>query len=124
MKIEVVDTQRGGIQLVKIEGRLDANFSLQLEDEVDRLLEQGKKNIILDLSDVTYLSSSGLRVFLSINQETKGTGGLVLVNPREVVKKIFEVAELQDLLTQAETVKEALTILEAKGKSSITHDKG
>jgi anti-sigma B factor antagonist len=117
MKIEVVDAQRGGIQLVKIEGRLDANFSLQLEDEVDRLLDQGKRSIILDLSDVTYLSSSGLRVFLSINQETKGTGGLVLVNPREVVKKIFEVAELQDLLTQAETVEEALTILEAEGKS-------
>ena len=117
MKIEVVDTQRGSIQLVKIEGRLDANFSLQLEDEVDRLLERGNKNIILDLSDVTYLSSSGLRVFLSINQETKGAGGLVLVNPREVVKKIFEVAEVQDLLTQAETVEEAFTILEAKGKS-------
>jgi anti-sigma B factor antagonist len=117
MKIEIIDTQRGGIQLVKIEGRLDANFSLQLEDEVDRLLDQGKRSIILDLSDVTYLSSSGLRVFLSINQETKGAGGLVLVNLREVVKKIFEVAELQDLLTQAETVEEAVTILEAKGKS-------
>jgi anti-anti-sigma factor len=117
MKIKVVDAQRGSIQLVKIEGRLDANFSLQLEDEVDRLLERGNKNIILDLSDVTYLSSSGLRVFLSINQETKTGGGLVLVNPREVVKKIFTVAEVQDLLTQAETVEEAITILEAKGKS-------
>jgi anti-sigma B factor antagonist len=116
MKIEVVDTQRGGIQLVRIGGRLDANFSLQLEDEVDRLLELGKKSIIVDLSDVTYLSSSGLRVLLSINQETKGAGGLVLVNPREVVKKIFEVAELEALLTQAETVEEAITILEAKKK--------
>jgi anti-sigma B factor antagonist len=117
MKIEVIDTGRGGIQLVKVEGRLDANFSLQLEDEVDRLLEHKTKRIILDFSDVTYLSSSGLRVLLSINKETEGPGGLVLVNPRDVVKKIIEVAELGDLLTQAKTLEEAMAILEARGKS-------
>ena len=117
MKIEVIDTQKGGIQLVKIEGRLDANFALQLEDEVDRLLEQKTKSVILDFSGVTYLSSSGLRVLLSINKETEGAGGLVLVNPRDIVKKIIEVAELDDLLTQAKTVEEAMAILEAKKKS-------
>lgn len=113
MKIEIIDTQKGGIHLVKIEGRLDANFSLQLEDEIDKLLEQKTKNIILDLSGVTYLSSSGLRVLLSINKETQGAGGLVLVNPREVVKKIIEVAEVDDLLTQADTVEKAMSILES-----------
>lgn len=117
MKIEVIDTQKGGIQLVKIEGRLDANFSLQLEDEVDKLLETETKNIILDLSGVTYLSSSGLRVLLSINKETKGAGGLVLVNMGDVVKKIIEVAEVDDLLTQAKNIEEAMAILEAKNKS-------
>ena len=117
MKIEIIDTKRGGIQLVKIEGRLDANFSLQLEDEVDRLLEKKTKRIILDLSGVTYLSSSGLRVLLFINKETEGAGGLVLVNPRDVVKKIIEVAELGDFLTQAKTVEEAMAILEAKNTS-------
>lgn len=117
MKIEVIDTRRGGIQLVKVEGRLDANFSLQLEDEVDKLLEHKTKRIILDFSDVTYLSSSGLRVLLSINKETEGSGGLVLVNPQEIVRKIIEVAEVGDLLVQANTVEEAMAILKAKGKS-------
>ena len=117
MKIEVIDTQKSGIQLVKIEGRLDANFSLQVEDEIDRLLEQKTESIILDLSGVTYLSSSGLRVLLSINKQTEGIGGLVLVNPGDVVKKIIEVAELGDLLTQAKTAEEAMAILEVKKKS-------
>ncbi len=117
MKIEVIDTQKGGIQLVKIEGRLDANFSLQLEDEVDKLLETKTKNIVLDLSGVTYLSSSGLRVLLSINKETEGAGGLVLVNMGDVVKKIIEVAEVDDLLIQAKNIDEAIAILEAKKES-------
>ncbi len=117
MKIEVIDTRKGDIYLVKIEGRLDANSSLQLEDEIDRLLEQKTKSIILDFSDVTYLSSSGLRVLLSIHKETEGSGGLILVNPQDVAKKIIEVAEVDDLLTQAGTVEEAIAILEAKKRS-------
>ena len=117
MKIEVIDTQRNGIQLVKVAGRLDASFSSQLEDEIDKVLEQKTKSIILDFSEVTYLSSSGLRVLLSINKETEGDGGLVLINLRDIVKKVIEVAELHDYLTQADTVEEAVAILEAKRKA-------
>ena len=117
MKIEVIDTKRNGIHLIRVEGRLDANFSSQLEDEIDNVLEQKTKSIILDFSGVTYLSSSGLRVLLSVNKQTEEAGGLVLVNPRDVVKKIIEVAELDDLLTQAKTVEEAMAILQARKKS-------
>ena len=117
MKIEVIDTKRGDIYLIKIKGRLNANFSYQLEDEVDKLLEQKTKSIILDFSEVTWLSSSGLRVLLSINKQTEGIGGLVLVNLRDTVKKFVEVAEMDDLLIQAEAVEEAMAILEAKKKS-------
>ncbi len=116
MKIEVIDTKSSGIHLIRVEGRLDANFSSQLEDEIDNVLEQKTKSIILDFSGVTYLSSSGLRVLLSVNKQTEEAGGLVLVNPRDVVKKIIEVAELNDLLTQAKTVEEAMAILEARKK--------
>ena len=117
MKIEVIDAQKGDIYLVKIDGRLDANSCYQLEDKIDKLLELKTKSIILDFSDVTYLSSSGLRVLLSINKQTEGKGGLVLVNLRDNVKKLIEVAEMDDLLIQAETVEEAMAILEAKKKS-------
>lgn len=117
MKIEVIDTQRNGIHLVRVEGRLDASFSSQLEDEIDRVLEQKTKSIILDFSEVTYLSSSGLRVLLSINKETENDGGLVLINLRDIVKKVIEVAELDDFLTQAKTVEKAMAILGAKKES-------
>lgn len=117
MKIEVIDTQRNGIHLIKVEGRLDAGFSSQLEDEIDNVLEQKTKSIILDFSEVTYLSSSGLRVLLSINKETEGDGGLVLINLRDIVKKVIEVAELDDYLAQADTVGKAMAILEAKRKA-------
>ncbi|UCD71906.1 MAG: STAS domain-containing protein [Syntrophobacterales bacterium] len=119
MKIEVIDTQRNGIHLVRVEGRLDAYFSSQLEDEIDTLLEQKTKSIILDFSEVTYLSSSGLRVLLSIHKETEKDGGLVLINLRDIVKKVIEVAELDDYMKQAETVEEAMAILEGKMEKTV-----
>jgi membrane fusion protein (multidrug efflux system) len=87
MKIEVIDLDRNGIHLIKVEGRLDANFSSQLEDRIDQLIAEKTHKIILDFSDVTYLSSSGLRVLLSLKKETENRGGLVLIHLRDIVKK-------------------------------------
>jgi len=113
MKIETIDLNRNNIYLVKVEGRLDASFSAELEDEIDRLLEKTKK-IIMDFSEVTYLSSSGLRVLLSVKNETENQGGLVLINPIDTVKRIIEVAELDDFFSLADSVEEAIKILEKK----------
>ena len=111
MKIETIDLNRNNIYLLKVEGRLDASFSSQLEDEIDRLLERTKK-VIIDFAGVTYLSSSGLRVLLSIKKQTETQGGLVLMNLIDIVKKIIEVAELDDFFSQAQSLEEAITILE------------
>jgi anti-sigma B factor antagonist len=113
MKIETIDLNRNNVHLIKVEGRLDASFSSQLEDELDRLFEKTKK-IIIDFSQVTYLSSSGLRVLLSAKKETEGQGGLVLINLADIVRKIIEVAELDDFFSQAQSVEGALKILERK----------
>jgi len=113
MKTEAVDLNRNNIYLVKVEGRLDASSSSQLEDEIDRLLEKTKK-IILDFSDVSYLSSSGLRVLLSIKKQTEGQGGLVLMNLIDIVKKIIEIAELDDYFHLADSLDDAIRILEKK----------
>ena len=114
MKIETIDLNRNNIYLVKVEGRLDASFSSHLEDEIDRLLEKTKK-IILDFSDVNYLSSSGLRVLLSVKKRTEGQGGLVLIHLVDIVRKIIEVAELDDFFALADSQDEAIQILETKG---------
>lgn len=113
MKIETVNLNRNNIYLVKVAGRLDAAFSAQLEDEIDQLLEKTNK-IIMDFSRVTYLSSSGLRVILSVKKETENQGGLVLINLADIVKRIIHVAELDDFLSQADCVDDAITILEKK----------
>ena len=113
MKIEAIDLNRNDIYLVKIEGRLDAAFSAELEDEIDRLLEKTKK-IIMDFSEVTYLSSSGLMVLLSVNKQTENQGGLVLINLIDIVRRIIQVAELDDFLSLADSVEEAVNILEKK----------
>jgi len=114
MKIEVIDLDRNGIHLIKVEGRLDANFSSQLEDRIDQLIAEKTRKIILDFSDVTYLSSSGLRVLLSLKKETENRGGLVLIHLRDIVKKVIQIAELDDFFPQASSLEEAIRLLEQK----------
>jgi anti-anti-sigma factor len=116
MKIETTDLNRNNIHLVRVEGRLDASFSSQLEDEVDRLLEKTKK-LVMDFSGVTYLSSSGLRVLLAVKKETEDQGGLVLIHLIDIVKKIIEVAELDDFFSQADSLEEAISVLEGESIS-------
>jgi anti-anti-sigma factor len=116
MKIETIDLNRNNIYLVKVEGRLDASFSSQLEDDLDQLLEKTQK-IIIDFTGVTYLSSSGLRVLLSVKKETENQGGPVLIHLADMVKRIIEVAELDDFFSQAESLEHAIAIMEKQNAS-------
>lgn len=53
-----------GNKVFYINGRVDTTNSNELENTVKPYLEEGESNIIFDCSELTYISSSGLRVFL------------------------------------------------------------
>lgn len=71
----------------------------EIESELMKLIEQNpNKDFILNLSDVEYMSSSGLRVFVSIMRYLKERNrNLKLSNLSLAVKRVFEVVELMDM---------------------------
>jgi anti-sigma B factor antagonist len=67
------------------------------------------KNVLLDLNDVEYMSSSGLRVFVSVMRILKEKNlNLRLCNLSSAVRKVFEVVELMDMFEIYESQEEAL----------------
>jgi anti-sigma B factor antagonist len=67
------------------------------------------KNLILNLDDVEYMSSSGLRVFVSLMRTLKESNrSLRLCNLSVAVKKVFEVVELMDMFDIYDSEEEAL----------------
>lgn len=78
--------------LYTVEGRIDVNGSKMLEDEIStRTKSIVSWKIILDFSKVEYISSAGIRVLLSAHKNMKGKYDLVIKNPSEFCRQVFEV---------------------------------
>jgi anti-sigma B factor antagonist len=73
-----------------IEGRLDTPSAIKAQQEIGPLLENADKVITLDCKNLEYISSSGLRLFLSLRKETSAKGGKVIIeNINDEIKKVF-----------------------------------
>ena len=71
MKTEI--TESGNQVIASFSGRLDTAAAVQTAEDVKPLLEAENKEIILDCSQLEYISSSGLRIFLSIRRKQHPT---------------------------------------------------
>ena len=76
--------------LATISGRLDTPAAVKAQQEITPLLENANKAITLDCKDLEYISSSGLRLFLTIRKEASAKGGKVFIeNINDEIKKVF-----------------------------------
>ena len=84
--------------IIRVAGALDTNTSGQLESTLTDQLDQGARRIILELTEMDYVSSVGLRVFLSSLKRLKASEGrLVLSGLNEEVREIFDMAGFSPL---------------------------
>ncbi len=83
--------QRADNQLVALfSGRLDTAAAQQTIQDVKPLLEAANTEIILDCKDLEYISSSGLRIFLTIRKEAASKGSKVIVrNISADIRQVF-----------------------------------
>ena len=84
--------------LVSLKGDLDTSAAQDTEKEFKPLMEVKDKNIVLDCSDLNYISSSGLRLFLSLLKSCKPNGSsLTLTNLNDNIKKVFSMTGFSSL---------------------------
>jgi anti-sigma B factor antagonist len=71
-------------------GRLDTAAAVQTSEDVKPLLEAANKEIILDCKQLEYISSSGLRIFLTVRKEAAAHGSKVIVrNINADIRQVF-----------------------------------
>lgn len=92
----------GDVTILDLSGKITiGEGSVQLREVVRSLLEQGKKKILLNLGDVSYVDSSGIGELVSSYTTTNNTGGqLKLLN---LTKKIKDLLMITKLLTVFQT---------------------
>ena len=81
-----------------VRGRIDTESSPELDGAVKPELD-GVNKLILDLSDVEYISSSGLRVLLSLNKILAAKGGeFIIRKPSQMVTEVFAITNFSEIL--------------------------
>ncbi len=92
-----------------VSGRMDAESAPQFEQNCRAWIAEGHTSLVLDLGDLAYVSSMGLRSFLAIAKALQGKGGaLRICRLAGLVKQVFEITGLTKVFPVYESVESAL----------------
>ena len=111
-QLSIKDREVGDVTILDLSGKITiGEGSVQLREAVRRLLDDGKKKILLNLGDVAYVDSSGIGELVSSYTTTNNQGGhLKLLN---LTKKIQDLLMITKLLTVFETFDKEAGALES-----------
>jgi stage II sporulation protein AA (anti-sigma F factor antagonist) len=99
---------RGKVLVLRPVGRLDSNTITGAEAEMFSHLEKGENRIVLDLSQLDYISSSGLRLVLMMGKRLSLKGGkLALCGLKPQIREVFEISGFISIVTVVATREEA-----------------
>ena len=93
----IKETRADNTLTVSLTGRLDTLSA----PELDSFLEKNcpaVDSLILDLADLEYISSSGLRVILKAQKALHGRGGVLIRSPNKIVSEVFAVTGFDKIL--------------------------
>ncbi len=106
-----VDTH-DGVQVVRLEGPTDVSQALELRDLLGREIDGPSARVLLDLSRVTLVDSSGVGVFVSAHRRAESAGAaFALAEPTSGVGRVFELTRTNRLLRIFPTVEDGLQAL-------------
>ncbi len=93
MPLKVSVTEKGpGVTVVAPSGSIDSNTYKILEDEVDKVLQASPKVLVLDMEEVIYMSSAGVRIVFKTQKALKEkNAALTIVNLKPQIKKVFDI---------------------------------
>ena len=97
-KMTISREQNGNELRICLEGRLDTLSAPMLEAEFRKTLD-GADKLTLDFSKVEYISSAGLRALLFAHRAMSAKGGMTIAHVNDIVREVFEVTGLIDVLT-------------------------
>ena len=107
--MEITEKKRNNIIVLELKGRLDTVSSNSLGSKIQGLVDSGERLLILDFSELDYISSSGLRVLLMAAKHVKGVDGkLALVSLNDQNQTVFELAGFSTVFTVYQSQDEAV----------------
>jgi anti-anti-sigma factor len=107
--IDVTSREENGIRVAAVEGKLSTGASPDLDKFLSALVEDGAINILLNLEELDYIASTGLRVILATGKKLARIGGkLILCSPNLMVMDVLKMSGFSQMFAVFEGEEEAL----------------
>jgi anti-sigma B factor antagonist len=107
--MDIVVKQVGQVAIISVVGSVDTLTAPEVADFLESQLNSGQTRFVLDLSQVDFLSSAGLRVILSSHRKSRDKGGnLRLAAPQPRVGDLLSVTGVYQIVKAFPTVDEAV----------------
>jgi anti-anti-sigma factor len=97
--MEIVTQQLGDALEVKVKGRLDNYWTEHLRRNLEEAIREGAHAILLNLAEISFLSSAGVGLLVRFHTQLKGIGGsFVVTHPSDRVKQVLDLCRLSPIL--------------------------
>jgi anti-sigma B factor antagonist/stage II sporulation protein AA (anti-sigma F factor antagonist) len=107
--VSIKEEVKEDVLVLRIQGRLDAVSSPTAERKVFESINNGQHRLLLDFSEVDYLSSAGMRMLLSVTKKLKTLSGqLVLCSITSNVMDVLKMSGFDHVLELVQNEEEAL----------------
>ena len=102
--MEVKITEQDNVMTAQLIGRLDTAVSQEVAAALQPVIDDAGKTIILDCKELDYISSSGLRIFLTVRKAAAAAGGKVIVRDISTeIRQVFIMTGFLNLFEMQET---------------------
>jgi anti-sigma B factor antagonist len=113
--MQIQATEQGDILYLKLlVKRIDASFASEFKAFVLGRINSGKKKILLNLSEVDFIDSSGLGAIVAILKALGGRSNLAICGLRETVSTLFRLSHMDKIFQTFVTEEDAQKVLDIK----------
>jgi anti-sigma B factor antagonist len=98
--MEITERRTAEIVTLSLSGKLDTTTAKTFEDKILTQIESGDRRFVIDLAQLDYVSSAGLRVFiLAAKRLNSANGKIVLCSLKDPVKEVFDIAGFSSIFS-------------------------
>lgn len=109
--MEIETRRQNQAMIVKVKGRMDAVTAPDFQTRCSALIESGDKLLVLDMEELVFISSAGLRSILATAKALKARqGDIRFCNLKGMVREVFSISGFSDMFFMHESLDSALAI--------------
>jgi len=107
--MNITEREQNGVTIYSVEGRVDSEGAVDLDLALQAATADGKHKMVLEMAEVRYINSAGLRTLADIlTQNQKAGGDLKLVNLHPKVQRVFQIIGFERFFNIYESADEAV----------------